>query len=222
MTNGPSDTDPTSVLAAHWGESERRLYPVATTNTEAYESAVRIVRAVADTLADVSTLEGLVQRWEQRSAIVDEVVGVTGERVAYVLGTSVVAGAGFAMRRRELLAEIAEQRQRKRIAEAERAGQSWATIHETGSLESGLVDPYVCVELHLASGLAVVSSVERDASTMTPRYVVQVLNMDEGTGQPSGVNAASFGDMETDDQALFEANREAMRRRVADMRLAAI
>ena len=54
MSSGASDADPTAALAAHWNESERRLYPTATTNPDAYQSAVRLVRAVADALSDVS------------------------------------------------------------------------------------------------------------------------------------------------------------------------
>ena len=41
MPNGVRDADPTALLAAHWNESERRLYPTATTNPDAYQSAVR-------------------------------------------------------------------------------------------------------------------------------------------------------------------------------------
>ena len=92
--------DPTEVLAAHWNESERRLYPTATTNPDAYQSAVTLVRAVADALAAVSDLEDLAERWEHRSAILDEAVRATGESVAYGLSEA-TAGCGFAIRRRE-------------------------------------------------------------------------------------------------------------------------
>ena len=150
------DADPTALLAAHWNESERRLYPTATTNPDAYQSAVRLVRAVADALAEVSDLEELSQRWEHRAAILDEAARATGEPVAYGL-TEATAGCGFAVRRRELLAERAEHQRRERIAAAREAGRAWAVIHEQGDLAAGLVDPYQCVELHLATGLAVVS-----------------------------------------------------------------
>ena len=214
MSKGAPDEDPTAVLAAHWNESERRLYPVATTNPDAYQSAVRLVRAVADALAELEDLDALAERWERRSELVDEAVRVTGDIAAYRLGESEVAGAGFAMRRRELLAERAERRRRERIAAARQAGQVWAVVHEQGDLGSGLVNPYQCIELHLATGLAVVSTVEPDPSTMTPTYVVMVVALGDEQGQTAGIDAASFGDLETGDPRLFEGHRRTMKSRV--------
>ena len=214
MSNGAPDEDPTAVLAAHWNESERRLYPVATTNPDAYQSAVRLVRAVADALAEVEDLDALAEGWERRSELVDEAVRVTGDIAAYRLGESEVAGAGFAMRRRELLAERAERRRRERIAAARQAGQVWAVVHEQGDLGSGLLNPYQCIELHLATGLAVVSTVEPDPSTMLPTYVVMVVALGDEQGQTAGIDAASFGDLETGDPQLFEEHRRTMKSRV--------
>ena len=141
MSTGPSGADPTVVLAAYWNESERRLYPVATTNPDSYKSAVRLVRAVADALATASDLHDLAERWENRSETLDEAVRVTGDVAGYRLGDSEVAGAGFAMRRRELLAEQAERRRQERIAAARSEGRAWAVVHEQGDLASGLVNP---------------------------------------------------------------------------------
>ena len=214
MSNGAPEADPTAVLAAHWNESERRLYPVATTNPDAYQSAVRLVRAVADALAEVEDLNELAERWERRSEMVDEAVRVTGDIAAYRLGESEVAGAGFAMRRRELLAERAERRRRERIAAARQAGQVWAVVHEQGDLGSGLLNPYQCIELHLATGLAVVSTVEPDPSTMLPTYVVIVVALGDEQGQTAGIDAATFGDFETGDPQLFEEHRRTMKSRV--------
>ena len=214
MSNGAPEEDPTAVLAAHWNESERRLYPVATTNPDAYQSAVRLVRAVADALAELEDLDALAERWERRSEMVDEAVRATGDIAAYRLGESEVAGAGFAMRRRELLAERAERRRRERIAAARQAGQVWAVVHEQGDLGSGLVNPYQCIELHLATGLAVVSTVEPDPSTMLPTYVVMVVALGDEQGQTAGIDAASFGDFETGDPRLFEEHGRTMKSRV--------
>ena len=213
MPSGASDADPTAVLAAHWNESERRLYPTATTNPDAYQSAVKLVRAVADALVDVSDLEELVQRWEYRSAVLDAAVSATGETIAYGL-TEATAGCGFAIRRRELLNERAERQRRESINAARRAGQVWAVIHEQGDLASGLADPYQCMEMHLPTGLAVVSMVEPDPSTMTPVYVVTVTDTGEPGGGAPGIDAGSFEDLETAELELFEENRRAMRSRV--------
>ena len=215
MPNGASDADPTAVLAAHWNESERRLYPTATTNPDAYQSAVRLVRAVADALAEVADLEELSQRWEHRSTILDEAARAAGEAVAYGL-TEATAGCGFAIRRRELLAEKAERQRHERIAAARAAGRAWAVIHEQGDLGAGLADPYQCVELHLTTGLAVVSMVEADPSTLTPMYVVTVAAVEDPDGGTSRVDAASFDDCESSDPQRFAEDRRAMRSRIED------
>ena len=209
----PSDADPTAVLAAHWSESERRLYPTATTNPDAYQSAVKLVRAVADALAEVSDLESLAERWEHRSEILDEAARVAGEVAAYGL-TEATAGCGFLLRRRELLAEQAERRRRERIEAARQSGKAWAVIHEQGDLGSGLVDPYQCMELHLPTGLAVVSMVEPDPSTMTPVYVVTVTEAGAPGGGTTSIDAGAFEDLETADPGRFDDNRRAMRSRI--------
>ena len=213
MSAGPNDADPTAVLVAYWNESERRLYPTATTNPDAYKSAVKLVRAVADALAPVADLEDLAEHWESRSDTMDEATKATGEVPAYGLDAE-IAGAGFALRRRELLAEQAEHRRLASIAAARRAGRDWAVVHEQGRLGSGLVDPYQCIELHLPTGLAMVSMVEPDPSTMSPVYVVTVIEMGDEQGSVPEIDAGAFDDLETDDPQQFEEHRRQMRGRV--------
>lgn len=214
MSDRSPATDPTAVLAAHWDESERRLYPVATTNPDAYQSAVRLVRMVADALAEVEDLDALAQQWEHRSDLVDGALRASGDVAGYRLPEAEIAGAGFAIRRRELLAERAERRRRDCIAAAREAGEAWAVVHEQGDLGAGLVDPYQRIDLHLATGLAVVGTVEPDPSTMTPIYVVMVAELGDEHGRTAGLDAASFGDVETGDPELFEDHRLTMKSRI--------
>lgn len=203
--------DPTEVLAAHWNESERRLYPVATTDPSAYEAAVRAVRAVADALRDAVTLDDLAASWERRH----EVAG-TALRTSPTVARAEAVGAAFALRRRELLSEIQHRRRRDRIARARDAGEPWALIHEQGDLSAGLSDPYQRVELHLATGLAVVSAVEADPSTMKPNLVVSVASVEDGEPDGPSVDADAFADEETADYEEFERARRDMRRRVEE------
>lgn len=213
MLTGPDHQDPTAVLAAYWNESERRLYPTATTNPDAYQAAVKMVRAVADALAPVSGLDELAERWQQRSDILDEAARSAGAAAAHGLADETL-GAGFALRRREILDERAARRRRQRIEAAREQGQDWAVIHEQGDLGSGLADPYQRMELHLRSGLAVVSMVEPDPSTMAPVYVVMVTAMGDGDGPTVEVDADLLAGLETADAETFEQNRAAARRRV--------
>lgn len=202
--------DPTEVLAAYWADGERRLYPLATVDADAYMEAVKLVRAVADGLAGVADLDGLAECWERRSELVAEAARTSGARLGAVVGETEAAGAGFALRRRELLAERSERRRREAIAAARRAGRAWAVLHERGDPAAGLADPYQCMELHLATGLAVVSTVEPDPSTMTPNYVVSVAAAGED-GQTAAIDPASFEDLETPDPEQFQRNRQELR-----------
>lgn len=207
------DHDPTEVLAAYWAEGERRLYPLATVDTDAYMEAVKLVRAVADGLAGVADLDGLAEHWDRRSELVAEAARASGARLG-VVGETEAAGAGFALRRRELLAERSERRRREAIAAARRAGRAWAVLHERGDPAAGMADPYQCMELHLATGLAVVSTVEPDPSTMTPNYVVSVTAAGDADSQTAAINPASFEDLETPDPEQFQQNRQKMRQQV--------
>ena len=217
MDNGVADDDPTTVVAAYWNESERRLYPLAGSDPDAYKSAVTLARAVADALASVDDLDALVEQWEQRAELVASARQAAADpAIAARFGDTEVAGVGFALRRRELLAAEAQRRHNESIAQARRRGEAWAVVHTQGDPASGLVDPYRRIELHLATGLAVVSSVEPDPVTMQPAFVVMVAALGDEHGRIADVDAASFGDLETGDPALFEHNTATMKRRVAD------
>ena len=80
--------------------------------------------------------------------------------------------------------------------------------------DAGLADPYQCMELHLATGLAVVSTVEPDPSTMTPNYVVSVAAAGDEDSQTAAIDPASFEDLETPDPEQFQQNRQKMRQQV--------
>ena len=143
-----------------------------------------------------------------------EAARASGEAVGSGVGEAEVAGAGFAMRRRELLAERDERHRRESIAAARRAGRAWTVIHERGDLEAGLANPYQCVELHLATGLAVVSAVEPDPSTMKPNHVVSVVAMGDDEGRTADIDPASFDDRETGDPEQFQSDRRDMKLQV--------
>lgn len=213
MSFGPTESDPTAVLAAYWAEGEGRLYPLAASNPDAYMAAVDLVRAVADQLAGVATLDSLVECWDRRSELVADGAGARSGAAASGLGEAEVAGAAFAIRRRELLAEQAEHRRREIIAAARRAGEAWAVIYERGDLDAGLVNPYQCVELHLETGLAVVSAVEPDPATMGPNYVVSVVAMNNEEPRAK-FDLTVFEDNETSDPVQFQRHRIAMKQQV--------
>lgn len=169
-------------LRVLWAESERRLYPLATSVPERYEQVVLLARAVANRLGDISSSAELVARWADAEAIVAEALAdsaLPGGGFAPVD----VAGLAFSVRMREVKELEHQSEQTQRIANAQVATETWVDLHQRGSLEQGLMDPYSKIELHLASGAAMVSAVEQNPADGTANYVLTVIRMDTTNGR---------------------------------------
>lgn len=164
-----------------WAESERRLYPLATTSPARYEQAVRLVRAVADELHTVNSTSALLARWPDAPAVVTAAAGEHGLAVGD-LPVEHIAGAAFSLRHGELVAAEHLQAQQEHIGEARDRGNTWVVLQERGSLESGLIDPYQAIEMHLGTGLAIVTTVEMDPATGGTSYVLATARLDPRTG----------------------------------------
>lgn len=144
-----------------------------------------LVRAVADDLREVDTVEDLAEAWGRRAEIAEAAArreGVAGE----VPDLEIVAGAAFALRHRELVAEAGREETRRRIAEARDRGEAWVVLHETGMAEAPFPQPYRRVEMRLADGYALSLSAELDPDSGGIIYAVEGLRLDPDTGQSAG------------------------------------
>lgn len=197
-------------LRAQWRESERRLYPLATTSPERYEQVVKIARGLADDLASVATLDDLGRAWsgcDVRTMTASHAVGVPiGD-----LPVSDVAGVGFALRDAELRASDYQHQQQSLVAAARERGDTWVTLHETGNLPNGLLDAYQGIELHLGSGVAIVAAVEPNPATARANYVLTVIRMDPFTAAPTDIDPGIADVQEHDDVESFRAARRDLR-----------
>lgn len=196
-------------LRAQWKESERRLYPLATTSPDKYERLVRIARALADDLATVRDETHLTDAWSGHEQLVERSVGSAGV-VLGDLPVVDVAGVGFALRDAELRASAHQDEQMRIVAEARAFGEAWATLHETGDLASGLAAPYQSIELHLATGVAIVSSVESNPMTARANHVLTVIRMDPMTAAPTDIEPGIAEIQELDDLESFIGARRAL------------
>jgi hypothetical protein len=206
--------DEVAALAPIWAEAERRLYPLATTNPDAYMQAIKLVRAVADRLGEVTSNTALAAQWDLRAALVDEILAGAETGLPAGAGADDVAAAGFSLRHAELRAEQEQAEQRLRIVTAREAGETWAVLHERSAPEAGLAKPYQCIELHLATGIAVISSVEPDPDTMRPNHVVAVYPFGDEHGEVAGLDLSGIEDRETMELGEFDGLRDEMRRLV--------
>ena len=174
----PAMTRSIDELAAAWEAAEARLYPVALTRPEAYARYLELVRAIADELASVGTVEALAaasDRGEELAALAIERSAIATESLDVGLATE----AAFALRYRHVVAATARGEVLTKIATARERGDPWVTVVESGDPMHG---PYLRLDLHLADGHAVRASVTFDAETGDPRYGLEAFRADPDTG----------------------------------------
>lgn len=165
-----------------WRLGEERLYPVATVRPDLYEAVLGLVRSLADHLERVPDIDALVTTF--RTSVRDAELadaGISLDEVSPEIDLDLVRDAAYQVRARELSQRAATERTETAIRRARAAGEPTATLWSEGERE--LWPPYRRVEMSLATGRAVSVSVHMDADTMTPRYVLETLALDPGTGE---------------------------------------
>lgn len=197
-------------LHALWTESERKLYPLATTSPAKYQQLVLLAREVANQLTESVTVDQLAEMWERHEEVLGEASTQTGLPLADLPATE-VAGVGFALRLNEVKAIQHQRQQQDLVAAARQGGERWVLLHEKGSLAHGVLDPYQAIEMHLGSGAAIVSSVEPNPVDGQANYVLTVIRMDTESGLPVDVDPGIAEVQEHNDQAKFAAARHALR-----------
>ncbi|MDH3755356.1 MAG: hypothetical protein OEU32_15920, partial [Acidimicrobiia bacterium] len=197
-------------LRALWAEAERRMYPLATVSPEKYERLIRLVREAANDLALAETADQLAARWADGPMLVQAVSARLGLSLGDLPELD-VAGAAFALRDGEIRALEHERLLAQTITEANGAGRVWALLHERGTLEHGLMDPYQAIELHLESGAAIVSSVEPNPVDGRANHVLTVIRLDRETGAPVDLDPGIAETQEHPDSDTFSSSRAELR-----------
>jgi len=208
--------DKVSIDAARalWAEYEKQLYPMAISDSTGYQQALLAVRALADEMRNVASIEELVSMWPRAGEMLKSVVSTRGLS-AWSLPQDGVAGAAFALREREIREHDQHQELQRRIGAACKSGDTWVVLDENGKIDSGLSDPYRCTEMHVASGLAVMSLVQPDPSLGTAIFVVTVIKLDPLTGELLDADPGIEDWVEHAHQEDFVAHREAVRDRIS-------
>jgi hypothetical protein len=193
-------------LRAQWKEAERRMYPLATTAPAKYEQLVRIARQLADDLASVRTEPDLVAAWDDHAQRTGAAAAAANVPLGELSGVD-VAGTGFALRDAEIRSFEHQRDQQQLVAAARARGDAWVRLHEAGDLGRGLYDPYQAIDLHLASGAAIVASVETEPSTGAANHVLTVIKMDPFSGVPTDIEPGIADVQEHADEGSFERAR---------------
>jgi len=156
---GPGGPDiPRSVLRS-WDEAEARLFPLVMAQPDLYQQSVsmiqRLLTRLRETCPDMPTLLAAHERGGELAA------DLPGGAAAGIR-PDLVAAAACALRYRELVASQAAQGRLAALARARDQGLSWAVVEETGSPDQAPYVPYQRIEAEVASGRAVIVSIEPD------------------------------------------------------------
>ena len=150
---------PPAVLRS-WDEAEARLFPQVMARPDLYQQSIsmiqRLLGRLRETCPDLPTLVAAHERGGDLAAE-DLASGV-----AAGIRPDLVAAAACAMRYRELVASQAAHGRLAALARARAEGLSWVVVQETGSPDRAPYVPYQRIEAEVASGRAVIVSIEPD------------------------------------------------------------
>jgi hypothetical protein len=166
---------------------------------EVVADSMRLVRAVADNLASVRSVEELAEAWGRATELAESAARGLGMETESAADLELMAGAAFALRHRELVAEATRSATRRRIEQARTLGEEWVVLSEAGLPEAPFPQPYSRVEMRLADGFAIHTVAELDPDSEGIVYSVEGLRLDPATGEltgPAGPPRREFADHE--------------------------
>lgn len=174
---------------AEWRKDEDKYFRAVLNDAETYMLAIRLVRAVADTLASITQLTVLVEQFQRSSS--EDVIPVAESLETpqvLILDYQLALGAAFYLRSQEIQAELATAGVQQRLAEARAQGRRWVTIYQWEQKRYGkrLVQR---LEMRTADGLGLQASGELDLEKGLV-YSVESLMIDLETGRPLPALAA--------------------------------
>jgi hypothetical protein len=163
-----------------WDEAEAMLFPQVMARPDVYQQAVSMISQLAARLRETSPdLATLIAEHERGGELATS--ELPGMRAAGI-HPDLVAAAACAMRYRELAATQAAQGRLAALARAREQGLAWAVVEESGSADRLPYVPYHRVEAEVASGRAVVVSIEPDETLSRAVHRLDECRIDLVTG----------------------------------------
>jgi len=170
---------PRAVLRS-WDEAEARLFPLVMARPDLYQQAVSMISQLAARLRETCPdLAALIAAHQQGGDLATrELAG--GQDIG--IQPELVAAAACATRYRELVASQAAQGRLAALARAREQGLAWVVVEETGSADRAPYVPYQRVEAEVATGRAVVVSIEPDETLSRAVHRLDQCRIDLATG----------------------------------------
>lgn len=162
-----------SVVLRFWDEAEARLFPLVMARPDLYQQSISMIQRLLGRLRETCPdLPALIAAHERGGDLAAEDLA---SELAAGIRPDLVAAAACAMRYRELVASQAAHGRLAALARARAEGLSWAVVQETGSPDRAPYVPYQRIEADVASGRAVIVSIEPDETLSRAVY-----RLDEG------------------------------------------
>jgi hypothetical protein len=181
----PGRRDVPRAVLRSWDEAEARLFPTVMARPDLYQQSVLMIQRLLGRLRETCPdLPALLAAHERGGDLLAE--GVAAADLAGGLDAGIqpdlVAAAACAMRYRELVASLAAQGRLAALAQARSQGESWAVVEETGSEDRAPFVPYQRVEAEVASGRALIISIEPDETLSRAVHRLDRGQIDPATG----------------------------------------
>ena len=153
---------PRAVLRS-WDEAEARLFPTVMARPDLYQQSVSMIQRLLALLRETCPdLASLLAAHERGGDLAADLSPDLAEQADAGIRPDLVAAAACAMRYRELVASLAAQGRLAALAAARDRGQAWAVVTESGSPDRAPFVPYQRIEAEVATGRAVIISIEPD------------------------------------------------------------
>ncbi len=163
--------------------TEDQFYRTVLNETDMYMLAIRLVRAIADSLQSVSDLETLIERFQRASS--DDVIPIAealDTPQVMVLDYQLALAAAFYLRAQEIQEEGARADFQSRAAAARAQGRPWAVISDYEQRRYGK-SLFRRLEMRLSDGLSVLFGSELDMEKGLT-YTLEPMWLDPATGKP--------------------------------------
>jgi hypothetical protein len=208
MAGDASTAIPAETLRS-WDEAEARLFPLVMSRPEAYQRALLLIQDVLGLLrSSAQDIPALLAESGRGAALVTEATGGGPDGRDFLTGIrlDLIAAAACATRYRELRAAVADRGRAAALADARARGESWAVVEESGDQARAPYLPYHRIEAHVASGRAVIVSIEPDETLSRAVWRLDEAALDPVTGRVAvGAEIGSYLDARQFDDALASA-----------------
>lgn len=172
-------------VAARMRAAEDRLYPLAMVDVGLYQRGTTLCGLLLEDLRGHSP--DLIALLGRRAPLLDRLPGLADEAGLSLLGLEpeTLVDAAMALRCRELELERAPAQQQQRLASARDNGQEWLVAEPSpAAVMAGF---YRREELHVPTGVRLVSSVEAGATGRPTAFVLEVIPPDVDQGPARSV-----------------------------------